>query len=67
MPVWQVQFHQTTIWSGASSWHITVKIDEIFKEMPNLFDIEDDILIVVYDADGRDHDKTLRHVMQICH
>ena len=31
-------------------------IDEIFKYVPNVFGIEDDILIIGYDADGRDHD-----------
>ena len=43
------------------------KLDEIFKDLPNVFGIEDDILIVGYDADGRGYDKTLRHMMQICH
>ena len=34
------------------------KTDEIFKDLPNVFGIEDDILIVGYNADGRDHDNT---------
>ena len=36
------------------------KIDAIFKELPNIFSIADYILIVGYDADGRDHDRILR-------
>ena len=36
------------------------KIDEIFKELPNLFGIADDILIVGYDADGKDYDRLLK-------
>ena len=36
------------------------KIDEIFKDLPNVFGITDDILVVGYDGDGKDHDKTLR-------
>ena len=42
------------------------KIDEIFKDLPNVFGITDDILVVGYDANGRDHDKTLTGVMHIC-
>ena len=35
------------------------KIDEIFKDLPNVFGIADDILVVRYDIDGKDHDDTL--------
>ena len=42
------------------------KIDEIFKNLPNVFGITDDILVVGYDADGNDHDKTLWQLLQIC-
>ena len=35
------------------------KIDEIFKDLLNVFGIADDILVVGYDADGKDHDDTL--------
>ena len=35
------------------------KIDEIFKTLPNLFGIADDILVLGYDIDGKDHDDTL--------
>ena len=33
------------------------KIDEIFKDMPNVFGIAGDKLVAGYEADGRDHDK----------
>ena len=36
------------------------------KDLLNVFDIEDNILILGYDADATDHDKTLKHAMQIC-
>ena len=37
------------------------KIDEIFKVLPNVFRIADDILAVGYEADSRDHkDKVCR-------
>ena len=39
------------------------KIDEIFKDMPNAFGIADDILVACYEADGRDHDKTIQRVL----
>ena len=35
------------------------KIDEIFKCLLNTYGIADDLLIVGYDADCRDHDKAL--------
>ena len=43
------------------------KVNEIFRDLPNIFGIADDILIVEYDADGRDHDRSLMKVIQICH
>ena len=39
------------------------KINKIFKDMPNVFGIVDDILVAEYEADGRDHDKTLQRVL----
>ena len=39
---------------------------EILKDLPNIFGIADDILIIGYDADGKDCDKTLRQVTPIC-
>ena len=42
------------------------KIDETFKELSNIFGITDDILVVGYEDDGKDHDQTLQRVLQIC-
>ena len=42
------------------------KVDEIFKNVPNVFGIADDILVAGYDIDGKDHDKMLQKVLQIC-
>ena len=42
------------------------KIDEIFKNMPNVFGVVDDILVAGYEADGKDHDPTVWRVLQIC-
>ena len=35
------------------------KIDEIHKDMPNVFGIVDGILAAGYEADGKDHGKTV--------
>ena len=45
---------------------LSAKIDEIFKDLPNVIGIADDILIEGHDADERDHDRTLGQVVQIC-
>ena len=42
------------------------KKDEIFKDLPNVFGVAYDILVVGYDSDGKDHDGTLQKVLQIC-
>ena len=42
------------------------KIDEIFKYLLNVLTIADDILIVKYDVDGKDHNNKLLRVPQIC-
>ena len=34
--------------------------------MPNVFGIVDDILVVGYDDNGRDHDETIQKVLQRC-
>ena len=36
------------------------KIDKIFKDIPHVFGIADDIVIVGYDKNCHDHDKTPR-------
>ena len=41
------------------------KIDNIFRNGPNLFDIADDILIVGYDDSGADHNRMLLNVLDI--
>ena len=35
------------------------KIDEIFRDLPHVFGIADDILVVGNDIDGKDQDDTL--------
>ena len=38
------------------------KIDEIFNDMPNVFGIADDILVIGYDKDRMDHDEAVYNV-----
>ena len=42
------------------------KIDEIFNDIPNVFGIADDILVIGYDKDGTGHDKTVYKVLRQC-
>ena len=35
------------------------KIDKIFQNLPGIFGIGDDILVIGCDTDGKDHDETL--------
>ena len=64
--VWQLQVQQCTLGVTPATDMLKKKIDKVFKGLPNVFGIADDILIIRYAADGRDHDRTLRQVMQIC-
>ena len=42
------------------------KIDEIFNDMPIVFGIADDILVIGYDKDGTDHDEAVYKVLKWC-
>ena len=42
------------------------KIDEIFSDMPNVFGITDDMLVIGYDDDGTDRDAMVHKVLQRC-
>ena len=39
------------------------KINEIFNDIPNVFGIVDDILVIGHDKDGADHDKAVYNVL----
>ena len=42
------------------------KIDKIFNDMPSVFGIADDILVIGYEKDGADHDKAVYNVLRWC-
>ena len=37
----------------------SIKIDEIIMDLPNVFAIADEVLVVGNDANGRDHGKSI--------
>ena len=42
------------------------KIDKIFSDMPNMFGIANDILVIGYNENGADHDAAVHMVLQQC-
>ena len=42
------------------------KIDKIFSDMPNIFGITDNILVIGYDENGVDHDASVHKVLWRC-
>ena len=42
------------------------KIDDFFNDMPNVFGIVDNILVIGYDEDGTDHDAAVHKVLRQC-
>ena len=57
MPIWQIQ--EIAVLSAPAGDIFQRKIDEIFKNLPNVFDIADDIVFGGYDIDGKGHDERL--------
>ena len=41
------------------------KIDEIFNNIPNIFGIADDILVIGYNEDGADHDEVVYNIAKV--
>ena len=51
----------------AAPWrHVSVQDWQDIQNLPNGFGIADDILVIGYDKDGKDHDEMLWQVLQIC-
>ena len=42
------------------------KIDKIFSDMPSMFGIADDMLVIRYNKDEVDHDAAVHKVLQQC-
>ena len=66
MPIWQIKIQKVIIWCTLARRLVQTKIDKIFKKLPNVFGIANGILVVGYEANGKDHNETLQRVVQIC-
>ena len=66
MPVGRYKYRQLPFGAAPAGDIFQMKIDEIFKDMSNVFGIADDILVAGYEADSRDHDETVQRVLQRC-
>ena len=42
------------------------KINKIFNDIPNVFGIAENILVIGYDKDGADHDEAVYSVLEQC-
>ena len=63
MSIWQVQIKKTPLQSCSSRRHVVEKIDEIFRDLPNVSGVVDDILVVGYDNNNTNHNRTLCRVL----
>ena len=62
MFVWQCgkyRYNALLFWATPAGDMFERKIDKIFKDLPNIFGIMGNILVVGYEADGKDHGETL--------
>ena len=55
-----------SIWSSAGGQYVPKKNQKIFNDVPNVFGIEDDILVIGYNKDGADHDEAVYSVLEWC-
>ena len=65
MPIWQIQIQRLPFRVVPEGDMFQRKIDDIFKDLPNVFGTAEDILIVGYYVDGKGQDDTLRRVLEI--
>ena len=59
--IWQIQ--RLPCGTALAEGMFKKKINGTFKEVPNVFGNADDILIVGYDGDVTDHERSLRTVL----
>ena len=64
--IWQGQINQTIIWGDTSRWHDPAKEEWNLQGPTKCIWNKDNIWIVGYNVNCRDHDKMLKWVMQIC-
>ena len=59
MPIWEIQVKWLLFGAALAGDMFQRKINEIYKDLPNVFGIADDILVVGYEPDSKDHDETV--------
>ena len=63
MSVWKDHKCKTPLSKCPYRSYVPEKIDELFKELPNVFGIADDILVVGYGNDVTNHNVTLHRIL----
>ena len=66
MPIWLYQYKCLPIKAVPVGNMFQHKMDKIFSDMPSVFGITDDILVIGYNEDGADHDTAVHKVLQWC-
>ena len=59
MPICQIQIQEITVWRRPQRKYVPKKKIDIYKNLTNVFGIADEILVVAYDVDCKDHGNTL--------
>ena len=65
-PFGQYQYKHLPFGAAPAGDMFQCKTDEIFSDMPNVFGIADNILVIGYDENGADHDAAVHKVLQQC-
>ena len=56
-------YKQLPFWAAAVGDMFQCKIDKFFSDMPNMFSIAGDILVIGYNKDGADHDAAVHKLL----
>ena len=59
-------YKRLLFWAAPAGDMFQHKINKLFKKLPNVYGNADDILVVGYDVDGKEHEEMLWQVLQIC-
>ena len=65
-PFGRYRYKQLSFGAAPAGDMFQCKIDKMFNDMPNVFGIADDILLIGYDKDEADHDEAVYKVLKWC-
>ena len=65
-PFGRYQYARLPFGAALAGYMFQRKIDKLFNDISNVFGIANDILIAGFDANDRDHDASLKQVLQTC-